>query len=226
MKEAAASQKRTPQKQKSNEFEETFKPQKSNVKFGVGKNEKTNTSKIKKGKSPKKLVVILLAVIVLLGGSCAALYFTGLLTPVLELVGLAEPAAGSEATLEEREALVALRQTQLDAKEKDLTKREEQLAQQQAEQIASETEDNPNGSSQGFGELLKNLSDEKLEEIKRVGLIYSKMDPGEGAGIMESMYEAMDISYIIYYMQPAAAALLLGQMDTELAANVTKMMLN
>lgn len=205
-----------------NEFEETFKPKKTAVNFGVSKNEKAKKATSKKANAPRKIIIILLAIILLLGAGGATLYFSGVLPQVLKSVGLSGFVVDAEATFEERQATLDHREAALDAREESLNKRENQLNAQEAKQAATpESESSPD-----FEEMLKSLSDEKLTEIKRVGAIYSKMDPAEAATIMGSMYDDMEISSIVYYMQPEASALMLEQMESELAASVTKIMLS
>ena len=206
-----------------NKFEDTFKPQKSQVNFGALKHEKGGTGKKKKGRSRPNMVVVLLLAVLLLCGAGAGLYFTGLLMPVLELAGLAEPAATSQPTLEEREAMLVIREAALSDREKALTKREEQLAADQAELAAREALAQ---SEQTLREMLQGFSEEEVDDLKRIGTIYAKMDPGEAAGIMKNMYDLRKISAVVYHMQPAAAALILEQMEAGTAAEITDMILS
>lgn len=220
MNEASAPGKRAPQNQKAKdgEFENTFRPKQSNINFGALKNEKAPK---KKKKSRRKMRIVLLAVVVLIGAG-AALYFTGFLNPVLKLVGLSD-SSDSQLTLEEREAALDLRETALNDREESLSQREEAVAAKEAEQ---DTQDGSVSTDQTFAEMLGDLSDEELEYFKKVGIIYSKMDPAEAAAIMGSMYDLKQISAIIYYMQPAASALVLEKMEAATAANVTEFLLS
>lgn len=211
------------QEQKSNsrkEFEDTFKPRKVKMEPGPVKKEK---AKIKNKKSRGKVFLVLLAVLVLLGGAGAVLYHNGVLTPVLERFGLVEPAGETQLTPEEREALLTARETALSDREEAVGKREERLAAKEAELEAQEGQPE---ESQTFGEMLEEMSEEELEYLKKVSSIYSKMDPAGAVSIMASMYDLNEISSIVYYMQPAASALLLEQMDAKTAADVTQIILN
>ncbi len=76
-----------------------------------------------------------------------------------------------------------------------------------------------------FQEMRAALSEDKLTELKKVGIIYSKMDPAAAADIMLEIYQPMELATIIYYMQPAAAASLLAEMDSAQAARVTQILM-
>lgn len=206
-----------------NKFESAFKPQKSGVKFGALKHEKLGAEKKRKKKFPPKGLVVFLLVLVLLGGAGAGLYFTGLLTPILELAGLVQSTAQDQPTLEEREAMLVIREAALNDREKALLKREEQLAARQAELAAQEA---LSEADQTFREMLQGFSDEEVEDLKRMGVIYAKMGPGEAAAILKNMYDLKKISAVIYHMQPAAAALILEQMEAGTAAKITDIILS
>lgn len=227
MGEATASEKRPLKKNKTSsadEFEASFRPKKSHVNFGRLKKEHPKAGKKKRGKSSIKAGIAVFAVIALLGGAGAGLYFTGYLTPVLQLVGLAESPAEAQPTLEEREALLAIGQKALSDREKALLKKEEELAAREEE--IRQAEDGMAESVQSFGDMIQSLSDDQLQDLKRVSAIYSKMDPGEAADILASMYDLMEISSVLYYMQPAASALVLEQMEAGIAADITEIMLS
>lgn len=207
------------------EFEENLKPNNARVNFGVAKNEKAKKEKPKKKRSPVRIAVTLLIVLVLLGGAGTALYLTGILNPVLEPFGLARSSGGvlsaeeRDAMLDDREAMLDVREKSLDQREERLNAREETLA--QAEAAAQETD----AGNTSFETLLGELTDEKLEEIKRVGLSYSKMDPAQAAAILSGLDSEVEASLILYHMPPAASALVLEKMDVTLAADLTRMMM-
>ena len=221
MNEAAAPERRAALKEKGEAdgtFEETFRPKKGIVNFGKMKHEKAAG---KRRGALRKILIALLTVAVLLGGAFAALHFTGLLTPLLEMAGISVPAE-TQLTPEEREALLASREATLDKREKDLQAREEKLAAKEAEAAAQSEEAEP---VESFAEWMEGLSDETLASLKKVGTIYSKMDPAGAAAILGSLGDLREISSILYCMQPAASALVLEQMEEKTAADITAMML-
>ncbi|MPM15776.1 hypothetical protein SDC9_62148 [bioreactor metagenome] len=83
-----------------------------------------------------------------------------------------------------------------------------------------------NETKASFQLSLQALSEDKISEIKRVSSVYSKMAPAEAAGILAGMTDIMEISFIVYHMQPAASALVLSEMDAARAAEITKNLLS
>ncbi|MGI5935666.1 MAG: MotE family protein [Oscillospiraceae bacterium] len=201
-------------------FSETFRPKVDNVdpaKVNAKKGENP-----KKTKKIRKLLIILISFIILVGGAVAALHFTGLLTPILEYVGLVEKIPEEDA-LEVKERALNKKEAALDEREKLLNERETQLNQLQAE--LEEKQKSLEEGNKTFEEILSELSEEKLEEIKKVANIYGNMDPAKAAEILENMYGNVEMSLILYHMKPAASALVLEQMNASLAAALTKIML-
>lgn len=226
--QATAAGKRPPARDKNGgerEFEENLKPNNTRVNFGVAKNEKAKKEKQRKKRSPRRIILTLLIVLVLLGGTGTALYLTGILNPVLEPFGLARNSGGvltaeeRDSMLDDREAMLDVREKSLDQREERLNAREETLA--QAEADAQEAD----AANTSFEELLGELTEEKLEEINRVGLSYSKMDPAQAAAILSGLDSEVEASLILYHMPPAASAQVLEQMDVTLAADLTRMMM-
>lgn len=222
MSEASTSGKKNSARRESfsgDEFEETFKPKAGNINAGFSKNEK---SKKKKEKSKNKGLIIVLILILLVAGSVAVLNFTGMLTPILQSMGIVE---ASTAGISNEELQVQLEQWEVDlnAREESLNAWETQLSQQEA---ALQTESSTTEDVMTFEETLSEISEAKLTELKRVGTIYSNMDPTAAAAILEQVYDETDISIIIYHMQPSTSALVLAQMDADLAARVTANMLS
>lgn len=201
------------------EFEETFKPKAGNINAGFSKSEK---SKKKKKQSKNKGLIIGLILFLLIAGSGAILYFTGILTPILQSMGIVE-ASTTGISNEELQVQLEQWETDLNAREESLNAWETQLSEQEA---ALQTESSTTEDVITFEETLSEMSEEKLTELKRVGTIYSNMDPTAAAAIMEQVYDETEISIIIYHMQPSASALVLAQMDADLAARVTANMLS
>lgn len=203
-------------------FENAFKPKKdNNINFGVLKNERKTQKKTKK--PMKKKLILFLVLIIAIGAAGAALYFTGLLSPVLERIGLLQPAAQTQLSLDEREALLDLKETELNKKEETLNQRERQL---EEKDLTRQTQSNGTETVKSFSEMLKDFSDDELSNLKKVSTIYSKMDPAEAATIMTGMFDLTEISSILYYMQPAVSAEVLEQMEPAKAAEITEIMLS
>lgn len=205
-------------------FEENFKPKRGVVNFGAHKDEGKVKRPKKRMKLPVRLLLIFLIVAVVLGGVTAGLYFTGMLTPAMELVGLVQPTPEPTASLEEREALLDIRDQALTDREAALTKREQELSEKETELDRREAVLEATGDS--FQLSLQGLDEDKLTEIKRVGSVYSKMEPAEAAAILNDMTDIMEVSLILYHMQPAASALVLAEMDTARAAEITRNLLS
>ncbi|NLT14726.1 MAG: hypothetical protein GXY05_10345 [Clostridiales bacterium] len=205
------------------EFEEAFKP-KSRESTAKELEEKKGPEKIQKKKSGfRKLIFIILALIILIGGAVAALYFSGNLNTVFEAVGLKKPEA--MITLEERQAALDQRETALDKREQELGALQQKLeAQQKALEEAQSAASASAAANRTFEEIRSDFSEEKLAELKQVGAIYSKMDAAAAASIITSIYDAKQVAVIIYYMQPAAAALVLANLEASLAAGITKIL--
>lgn len=212
------------------EFEETFKPKSRDSIADKDiedtgkkkKNKKKDSGKKKKSGFPK-LVLILMIVLVLIGGAGAALYFSGNLTTVFEAVGLTKPP--EEVALEDKQAALDQRETALNEREKTLNELQAKLdAQQKALDDAESAAIASAEANRTFEEIRAGFSDEKLAELKQIGAIYSKMDAVAAAAIMTKIYDDQQIAVIIYYMQPAASALLLSKLDISLAASVTQLL--
>jgi flagellar motility protein MotE (MotC chaperone) len=196
------------------DFEETFKPKGTTV-----KELEEPKGKKKKKKSGPKVLIIIIIIILLLAGSAAALYFSGNLNNVLSMVGLA-PSTPSQ-SIEEQQAALDQKAAELDAKAQELDKLQLKL---DAQQAALESASAAPSASPTFEAILSGFSEEKLKELKQVGAIYSKMDPAAAAAIMLGIYDSTQIAVIVYFMQPAASALLLAKLDPSLAGDVTKIM--
>ena len=195
------------------DFADTFKPK------GTVKELVEPKAKKKKKKSKAKIIIILIVIIVLLGGSAAALYFSGNLNAVLAVVGLAKADQGL--SIAEQQAALDQKASDLAAKEQELDEHQKKLESQQA---ALDSASASPSASPSFETILSGYSEEKLADLKRVGVIYSKMDPAAAAAIMLGIYDSTQIAVIVFHMQPAASALLLAQLDPSLAGDVTMIM--
>lgn len=220
MKEAAEKKtQKTRETDDGEQFEETFRPRKNVVNFGVLKNEKAKKVKRPGKKHPAVLLLILVLLLTAVG---AAAYFTGALSPVLERFGITGSAEEAQLSLEEREAQLAAKEAELNQREEGLDRREKQLKETES---SLREEDGAPETAETFGEKLRSLTDEELTNLKKVSAIYAKMDPVKAAAAMGGVYDLSETSAILYYMQPAAAALVLEQMDPGRAADITNLML-
>lgn len=213
------------------EFEETFKPKsrdnvdENDIEDKKGKKGKKGKKDKKKKSGFRKIILILMIFIVLVVGAGAALYFSGNLNTIFETVGLTKPPA--EITIEQKQAALDQREAALNEREQGLNDRQTQLDTQQkafddAQSAASASAD----ANKPFEEILAGFSEEKLAELKQVGSIYSKMDATAAAVIMTKIYDDKQLAVIVYYMQPAASALVLAKLDPALAAGVTQILTN
>jgi|GEM_PF-2931000 len=191
------------------------------------KRRKKKKPKVKKEKAEKKggfgaaLLAILVVLIVVAG---VFLYLTivndwgGVRTSLLTTVNKLDP---NFRTLEEQKvAEYNAAKAQLESDQAKLLKDQQALEQRKADLDLRQA-----AISNAEAELLpiyrRNLSEEKLEEIRQTGKIYESMEPATAAGIMSRLYDETYIAAILYYMKPAAAADVMSHMTAELAARVT-----
>ena len=212
-------------------FEETFKP--SRVQPQTAGPAPEERKKRKKG---SRILILLLVLILLVVGGAAALWYSGTADVILETFGIPSFLPGAETRglkrqLEERaqeldlrEELLAAREEQLSQREQELidlqeklTRREESLKRQQREWEAQVEA----AKTMTVTEVLASYSEEQLESLEQVGVIYSKMDPEAAAAVISELYDKQQIAVILYSMTPQAAAGVLEKLDPALAAQVT-----
>lgn len=186
----------------------------------------------KKKKRPKKEkrrrrrggLILLIALVVLVVAAGVFLYLTvvndwgGVRTSALTLVNRLDPQFRH---LEEQKiAEYNAAKAQLESDQAQLL-----LDQQALEKRLSEVGRRETAVSQAEADLQplyrRNLSEEKLDEIKRTGKIYENMDPQVAAGIMSRLYDESYMAAILYYMSASKAADVMSQMPADLAARVT-----
>lgn len=69
------------------------------------------------------------------------------------------------------------------------------------------------------------IQKEETDEIKNYAQAYSEMKPKEAAAIFEDMTDSLDlVARILWVMEPADRGKILGVMDEEIAARITKIM--
>jgi len=114
---------------------------------------------------------------------------------------------------------------QLSAREESVRKKEESLEKKEAE-IEEKTlalqQEVVNSSLETY---LESLSDERLDQFKQIGKIYSNMDPEKAADALSEIGSFLDMAVVVFYMDPGCSALVLGSMEAELAAKITESML-
>lgn len=223
------------------EFEETFKPKKSDNLTDAGsgeekaqkgkKNKKDSGEKEKKKKPVLRAIIIISMVLMLIIASLVALYvsgnFSSIFDKAISAVGLTDVLKSGDSessSIREQQAALEQRTADLDAREEELNALQEKLDKQTAELDGTLTETAT--TSESFEDIRAGFSEEKLTELKQVGVIYSKMDAAAAAEIMTRIYDTQQLAVIIYYMQPAASAALLAELDAGLAADVTQMLMN
>ena len=208
-------------KAEDKEFEETFKPKKGNIPEKLEDDKKGKKKKKKPGFI--KILIIIGIIIILLGGAVTALYFSGILTPLLDMAGIhLQLPTNPGPSIAEQQAALDQRKTELDAREEELNKLKDKLdAQQTALDAAAEASAAAAATLEG---ILSGYSEQKLAELKQVGSIYTKMDPAAAATIMTRIYDSKQLAVIIYYMQPAASALVMEKLDPGLAADITSIL--
>lgn len=128
-------------------------------------------------------------------------------------------------SLDEYQTQLDQQQTELDQKQAELDQREVDLNARETSISAQESTatGTTSASSDNFETILGKLSTEKITELQKLASIYTKMDAAAAASIMTGMYSNQDIALIIYYMKADAAALVLANMSTTLAATITAM---
>jgi flagellar motility protein MotE (MotC chaperone) len=214
-------------------FEETFKP--SNRPVPPDAQEINRNPKKRKG-GARRAIIIILVLLLLVAAGAAALVFTGTADVILESFGIPNFLPGAETRslqyqleqrahqldqreqlLNDREDMLSQRETELMEQSDRLDIREKNLKRQQ-EEWEAEIEA---AKEMTIADILATYSDDKLQSMRQVGAIYSKMDAEAAAAIVSELYDAQQIAAICYSMQPQAAALMLEKLEPELAAEVT-----
>jgi flagellar motility protein MotE (MotC chaperone) len=132
------------------------------------------------------------------------------------------------------EERLKLREDELKKKKEDLDLKEQQLADKEKElnvkenniKIYGQSSPHADEYTQTFQEMLSGLTDEELSYIKRMSVVYAKMEPSSAASIIAQLYDIQKTSAILYYMQPEAAAKIMEQMDQAAAADITEIILS
>ena len=136
------------------------------------------------------------------------------------------------------DTLLTERENALDEREDALNARENDLRQQEAALVG----DNDNldkraaaltAREKAFKEQQLNstplfrreISEEKLTELKNLGKIYSTMEPDAAAQALSLLSGAQEMSEVLFYMDNTAAAALMAALNPEIAAQITREML-
>lgn len=185
--------------------------------------EKKSRKKKKKKGGKKRLIIIIVAAVLLIGIGVGLFLLSRREGGLVSLL----PFSAEYQSMLDLEAELEVKSAELDAREKDISAEESRLSVLEAQLQRQQTQLEQTSSYGGnYADYVENLTEEKVEEIMRVGTIYSKMEAEDAARILTELYETNEISIIMYYMKPVQAALVLTYMDTSLAAQITRNLVN
>ena len=102
------------------------------------------------------------------------------------------------------------RETQLDRRSAELDRRGDQLAQREDRTVPL---------------FQRNLTEQELEDIQSVSQTYTQMAPEAAAEILTELYNPNYVATILYFMRERNAAVILTEMETEFAAELTEILL-
>ena len=193
---------------------------------GEGKKKKKKPKREKKAKAKKRRggLFLLVALVVLIIAAGVFLYLTvvndwgGVRTSFLTLVNQLDPQFRhlEEQRIVEYNAAVdqlELDQAQLKADQEALDKRLSEVGRREVAVSQAESDLEPI--------YRRNLSEAKLDEIKKTAKMYENMDAQVAAGIMSRLYDESYMAALLYYMSAGSAADVMTNMSAELAARIT-----
>ena len=136
------------------------------------------------------------------------------------------------AEVEERESNVATREAAVKAKE-DSVAEAEARTRKLAEDNAAEAEERFRQREEELDKRERSLtpiwrlplSERDLLDMQSLAKTYAQMDPEQAAEILAELDGAGDIAAILYHMAERSAASILAAMSTELAAEITDILL-
>lgn len=186
--------------------------------------EEEQGGKKRKKKKKGRGIIGLIILLVLIIAAGVFIYLTmvndwgGVRTQALTLVNKLDPEfryLTEQQVTEYKQAVAQLEQdrAQLKADQDLVAQQRAELDARRAELAQQELERQPL--------YRRNLSEDKLNEIKQTGKIYENMDPAIAAGIMSRLYDETYMAAILYYMSAQSAADVMSNMSAELAARVT-----
>lgn len=137
----------------------------------------------------------------------------------------------SNELLAERENMLNEQENSFAARENDLKQREEALALSSADvdkRLAAVAAREKSFKEQQLASTplyLKELPEEKIAELKKLGKIYSTMEPEAAAQAISLLNGVQAMVEVLFYMNEDAAAALLAVLEPEIAAQITAEML-
>ena len=128
------------------------------------------------------------------------------------------------AMLSERENALNARENELRQQEEALTREDDRL---QRRSVALDAREKALAEEQLHPTPLfrKEITEEKLAELKNLGKIYSSMDAKDAAQALSLLSGPIEIAEVLFYMDKNAAADVLAALKPELAAQITREML-
>jgi flagellar motility protein MotE (MotC chaperone) len=190
-----------------------------------------------KGGFPKILLVLApIVALLLVAGLCLYLdlfaWRSSLVkSAVTTLASLDEDYRPYSEALAERESALNSRAAELDTREEEARQREEALATESGrlERRAAaldEREKTLNGRQISLTPLFRReISTEKLAELKNLGKIYSGMEAEAAAQALSLLNSNVEMAEVLFYMDKTAASALMAALKPELAAQITSEML-
>jgi flagellar motility protein MotE (MotC chaperone) len=179
----------------------------------------------------KKSRAGLIAVIAAAGVVVLAVAFA-VLVAAIDLFGLREGAILAVVRLDPEFAALETRQTELDGRESALASREADLELTQA-RLDSEREElelreqELYSAAEALIPLYRQpMSPQDLADMQALAATYQAMSPSSAADILSRLYTTDDVAAILYYMTGKATAAVLSEMEPELAAEITEVLLS
>ena len=181
----------------------------------------------KKGKGKKIKLLLILLLIIIIG----AFIFVEFIRPSMSILGVREFLFQSVARLdpdnvsiEERTEELNERETAIDAREGAAALRETQLDTRRAQLDAREAEIRER-ERRLIPVYRRNMTTQELEDMQSLSNRYAMMSPERAAEILTELHNAPDIAAILYFMGDRGAAAVLAAFETEIAAEITTILL-
>ncbi len=128
-------------------------------------------------------------------------------------------------SLQQQELELEAQKIQLSAREESVRRKEEGLEAKETEIEEKTLALQQEIASSSLELYLESISDERLDQLKQIGKIYSNMDPEKAADALSEIGSVIDMAVVVFYMDPVYSAQVLGYIDAELAAEITESML-
>jgi len=185
----------------------------------------------KKGKR-LRLKIILILILVILIGTFVFLEIN------FELVGIRRMIVNAALSLDPESAILEERTAELEQFETELNRREDELDQRESSADSREAQlDRRRAQLDALEDELREkelrlipiyrqpMTDEELADMLSLSRTYSMMSPETSAEILSELYDLEDITAILYFMTERNAAAILSEMEVDLAARITLVLL-